>query len=194
MCHAYLGTSNFWSLLSRIDEDLAERTRAEGCAVCRGKLHSARYPRKPRGAARAVLGEDYERRLSFCCARDGCRRRSTPPSVRFLGRRVFVATVVVLATALSAGLTGRRIARLGERFGVSVRTLRRWRQWWREAFAATSVWKSLRARLTPTNTSLLSWPAALLERCSGQTEEQRLIESLRLLAPLAASRCLREVA
>lgn len=188
MCHAYLGTSNFWSLLSRIDEDVAERTRAEGCAVCRGKLHRARYPRKPRGAARIVLGEGYERRLSFCCARDGCRRRSTPPSVRFLGRRVFVATVVVLATALSAGLTGRRVGALGERFGVSVRTLRRWQQWWREAFPATTLWKSLRARLTPTNTSSLTLPAALLEQCSGETEEKRLIESLRLLAPLGGSR------
>jgi hypothetical protein len=138
--------------------------------------------------ARAVLGEDYERRLSFCCARDGCRRRNTPPSVRFLGRRVFVATVVVLATALTAGLTGRRIAVLGERLGVSVRTLRRWRQWWREAFPATALWKSLRARLTPTNTSSLTLPAALLERCSGETEEKRLIESLRLLAPLGGSR------
>jgi hypothetical protein len=105
---------------------------------------------------------------------------------------VFVATVVVLATAMSAGLTGRRIAALGECFGVSVRTLRGWQQWWREAFLATSFWRSLRARLTPTNT--LSLPGALLEHCSGETEEKRLIESLRLLAPLAASRSLREVA
>jgi hypothetical protein len=110
MCHTYLGTSNFWTLLFRIDEDLAAQTRAAGCVFCGGKLHSARYPRKPRGVVCGLGGEAYERRLSFCCARDRCRRRSTPPSVRFLGRRVYLSAVVVLVTALAAGLTGRRIA------------------------------------------------------------------------------------
>jgi len=30
-------------------------------------------------------------RFSFCCARDGCRTRKTPPSFRFLGRKVYLA-------------------------------------------------------------------------------------------------------
>jgi hypothetical protein len=141
---------------------------------------------------RAVLEEGHERRLSFCCAREGCRRRNTPPSVRFMGRRVFVAAVVVLATALSSGLTARRIATLRERFGVSARTLRRWQRWWRETFVAMSLWKSLRGRLMPASAPL-SLPAVLLEHCSGETEEQRLVESLRLLAPLGTSRSSMEV-
>ncbi len=67
-----------------------------------------RYPRKPRGVARRVVDDSIGTRLSFCCAREGCRRRHTPASVRFLCRRVFLGAVVVLVTALSSGLTGKR--------------------------------------------------------------------------------------
>jgi len=184
MCHAFLSTAKFWSLLFRIDEDLAAEVRTAGCAACGGVLHSARYPRKARGITCSVLGDQYERRLSFCCDRDGCRRRATPPSVRFLGRRVFLGALVVLVTALSAGLNGRRVAVLHERFGVSVRTLRRWRAWWQKEFVASALWPLLRARLA-TSIALARLPAALLERCAGEDRAQQLIHLLRLIAPLS---------
>jgi hypothetical protein len=38
-------------------------------------------------------------RFSFCCDRDGCRNRATPPSVRFLGRKVYLGAVVMLISA-----------------------------------------------------------------------------------------------
>jgi hypothetical protein len=184
MCHGILGTSNFWSLLFRIDDDLAARTRAAGCLYCGGVLHSADYPRKPRGVVGSLLGEGCARRLSLCCAQEGCRRRHTPPSVRFLGRRVFLGAVVVLVTALAQGLTGRRVAALREQFGVSERTLRRWRRWWREQFAATSLWKALRGRFMPPMPEACL-PRGLLERCSGENESSRLVALLRLLSPLS---------
>ena len=68
-----------WALLNRIDAAEAERRREAGCPHCGGQMHSATYPRKPHAPAPA-LREDV-RRLSFCCA--DCRRRVTPPSVRF---------------------------------------------------------------------------------------------------------------
>lgn len=191
MCHAILGTSNFWSLLFRIDEDLAAQTRAAACVVCGGALHRADYPRKPRGVVRSLLAEGYERRLSLCCARDGCRRRHTPPSVRFLGRRVFLGAVVVLATAMAHGLTGRRVAALRERFGVSARTLRRWQRWWREEFTATSLWRELRGRFLPPIPTV-SLPTSLLERCPGEDDASGLIAVLRLLAPASVSSLSRE--
>ena len=86
MCHAFLTDANFYHLLVQIDESIAEDVRARGCSCCGGALHSARYPRKPRGP-RSALDGAYESRLSFCCAQEGCRRRSTPASVRFLGRK-----------------------------------------------------------------------------------------------------------
>ena len=54
MCHAFLADANFYQLLFQIDESIAEDVRARGCG-CGGVLHSARYPRKPRGI-RSALG------------------------------------------------------------------------------------------------------------------------------------------
>jgi hypothetical protein len=79
----------FHELLLRFDQDLAAAVRAGGCASCQAVLHSARYARKPRGVPEG-LGPQYCQCLSLCCARDGCRQRATPPSLRFLGRKVYL--------------------------------------------------------------------------------------------------------
>src|SRR3984893_16426162 len=70
-------------------------------------LHSARFRRKPRGGP-AGLGEAYDQRLSFCCASDLCRKRMTPPSFRFFGRKVYLGAVVVLVSAMRQGATAAR--------------------------------------------------------------------------------------
>ena len=69
--------ASFWPFLFVIDQDLAETTRRQGCP-CGGRLHRADYPRKPRGAPDKLPGT-YNTRFSFCCDRDGCRNRATPP-------------------------------------------------------------------------------------------------------------------
>ena len=53
MCHAFLTDTNFYQLLFQIDEAIAEEVSARGCD-CGCVLHSARYPRKPRGLRTAV--------------------------------------------------------------------------------------------------------------------------------------------
>ena len=85
--------------LLRIDQELAEQARIAGC-VCGGRLHVSNYSRKPRGCPRE-LRDDFSQRLSFCCARDLCRKRSLSTSVRFLGGRVYVLLAVVLLSARS---------------------------------------------------------------------------------------------
>lgn len=104
MCQALLCDRRFHQLLLQFDDDLATSTRADGCRSCAGTLHSAYYRRKPRGAPRG-LEPQYSERASFCCAVHGCRKRSTPPSLRFLGRKVYLATMVVLVSAMRCGLT-----------------------------------------------------------------------------------------
>jgi hypothetical protein len=47
---------------------------------------------------------DHSSRLSFCCAE--CRKRTTSMSVRFLGRRVYLALAVVLVSASRADTSG----------------------------------------------------------------------------------------
>lgn len=184
MCHKVLGDARFHALQLKFDEDLAAETRAKRCPICGGRLDSARYPRKPRGAP-AALPTGYEIRFSFCCASEDCRRRRTPPSMRFLGRRVYLGAVVVLVTAMQHGPTPTRVARLQKLFGISLRTLARWREWWRTAFVKSAFWVETRALLAQPVTEE-SLPHSLLECFSGD-EESRLISLLRLLLPISTS-------
>jgi hypothetical protein len=114
----------------------------------------------------AELPAGYDRRHSFCCAVEGCRTRRTPPSVRFLGRKVYLAAVVVLATALRHGPTPTRAARLRELFGVDTRTLARWRQWWRHTVPESPWWRAMRGRFVPP-VSASALPRSLLDRFAG---------------------------
>jgi hypothetical protein len=184
MCHTYLSEASFYRQLQRIDADLAAEARQRGCPYCGGRLDVSDYPRKPRGVSRRLLGESYERRHSFCCAEADCRRRTTPASVRFLGRRVYLAVVVVLVSALANGVSLQRGRRLGERLGVSRRTLFRWRRWWREDFPRFSVWKVLQARLMPP-VSVAALPASVLSRFDGADDAERLYQLLRFLSPIS---------
>lgn len=174
-------------LLLRFDRDLAAEARRLGCLLCGGRLDSGNYPRKPRGgppisARLRAEDPDHSRRLSLCC--DRCRRRTTPPSVRFLGRRYFLAATVVLVSAFAQGLTPRRRAQLRERFDVSARTLERWRAWWREAFVDTDLWRAQRPRFVrPVREADL--PRSLLARFG---EHRRgVVSLLGFLGPLGAS-------
>src|ERR1700721_45893 len=102
---AVLADAKFHEQLLVFDRDLAASVRAARCWLWGGALHSASYDRKPRGCP-GGLGQEYAERFSFCCAVDGCRKRTTPPSLRFLGRKVYLATVVTLVSALLLGTPG----------------------------------------------------------------------------------------
>jgi hypothetical protein len=185
VCHAFLSDARFYRLLFQIDQDLAHEVQASGCRFCGGQLHSARYPRKPRGL-RAVLDTTCDIRLSFCCALDGCRRRNTPPSVRFLGRRVYLGVMVVLLSALQHGLTEKRRRELVERLEVPPQTLARWRRWWREVFPATRCWRGERSQFLPP-IPVAELPGALLGRFTGATLHDRVCQLLLFIAPVTTA-------
>jgi hypothetical protein len=183
-----LSDTNLYRTLLKMDEDLAAETRQRGCA-CGGKLHSARYRRKPRGAPEG-LEEDYCRRQSFCCAEEGCRKRTTPASFRFLGRRVYVSVVVTLLTALRHGATPERVGKLRQMAGVSARTLERWRRWWREEFPRSAFWKWARGRLhRPVEEGML--PLSLLECFEKPSPQERTTGLLRFILPLTTPSTIR---
>lgn len=186
MCHVFFDDARFYQFLSRVDEQIADEAQAGGCPYCGGVLHSARYPRKPRGL-REVLDEHYATRLSFCCA--VCRRRTTPPSVRFLGRKVYLGVVVVLVTALEHGLTPGRRTRLIEQLDLWPQTLARWRRWWREAFVVSRCWRALRGRFLP-RVDGAQLPGSLLGRLQGDGLSQRLYRLLWLIAPVTCAMAL----
>ena len=170
-----------WEHLLRIDRDLADAAHAEGCFRCGGRLDSARYPRKPRGCP-IELDARYECRLSLCC--DACRKRVTPPSVLFLGRRVYFGAAIVLSV-MGKTLTPARLAKLKQQLGVDRQTVRRWQRWWRESFPRTALWVVERGRLMPP-VDESAFPGSLVERFAGELHK-RLISVLKLVSPLTTS-------
>jgi hypothetical protein len=154
-----LRDASFWLFLLSVDQDLAKK--AGNACPCGGRLHRADYPRNPRGGP-DDLPEQYRRRLSFCCDRDGCRKRMTPPSVRFLGRRVYLGAVVILVSAMRQGPSPRRVRELSKLFEVDRHTIARWQVFWREQFPQTSFWMVARGRLVPV-VQIVSLPRSLLE-------------------------------
>lgn len=177
-----LADATLFEALLAIDHDLASTAHAGGCLICGGRLDHADYPRKPRGGP-ATLGPAYDRRLSFCC--DACRKRLTPVSVRFLGRKVYLGVVVLLACVLREGPTRWRVARLRDQLGVGADTLARWHRWWCKAFVRTPFWMAARGRFAdPVDEAAL--PGSLLARFRGDGDTPiRML--LRFLGPLTTT-------
>ena len=160
IAHELHRSGSFWAFLLSIDKDLAECARQKGCS-CGGRLHCANYPRAPRGGP-DHLPEEYRCRFSFCCDRDGCRRRMTPPSVRFLGRKVYLGAMVILISAMRQGPTPRRVRELSTLFGADGATIARW-----QAFCATTFRRprSGRSRVLAS----YQWPTSSLCLCRSWT-------------------------
>ncbi len=176
MYQALLADGRFFGQLLELDRELAEEARAEGCTSCGGRLHRAPYRRKPRGGPPGLTAQ-LAVRESFCCSK--CRRRRTPVSLRFFDRKVFFSVVALLILVGRDGARPERLARLAERHSVSVRTLRRWRQWWREQVPQQAWWQRLAGFLVrPIAATQL--PACLLEAFAGIADTaQRVVEVLR---------------
>ena len=182
MYHELPRTARFWLFLLAIDRDLAETVRKNGCS-CGGRLHCANYLRKPRGTS-VQIPEPQLIRLSFCCDRDGCRKRTTPPSLRFLGRKVYLGAVIIVISAMRQGPTPRRVRDLSEQFNVDPRTIARWQTFWREYFPQTHFWKIARARLVPA-VEIVSLPYSLVDAfLSRHLRFRGWTKLLRFLAPI----------
>jgi len=185
MYHDLFRNASLWLFLFSIDQDLAQAARRQGCS-CGGRLHSAKYRRKPRGAGKE-LPHEYGWRFSFCCDREGCRKRLTPPSVRFLGRKVYLGAVIVLISAMRQGPSPRRVRELSKLFGADRRTIARWQTFWREHFPRTPFWKVARGRLAPLVEIValpLSLVAAFMRTGDAQQDWGNL---LRFLAPITVT-------
>jgi hypothetical protein len=177
-----LQDSRLYGFLLEVDRDLASQAQRSRCRFCGGVLHSACDVRKPRGLPAGVdPGPEYPVRFSFCCSVEGCRRRHTPPSVRFLGPKVYLGVMVALLTAMRQGPTPRSLGKLGAIFGVGRRTLGRWRVWWQSVFAESEFWRRMKARFLPP-VSPADLPASLIERFQGDTLLTRIVRILTFLS------------
>jgi hypothetical protein len=184
-CQNHLADQELFQLLEKVDADLLAQARSQGCPFCGGKLHRGDYNRKPRG------GPQWDLRFSLCCAKEGCRRRHTPPSVRFMGRRVYAGLVVVLVAAMVHGLKPERVKLLREALGIDRRTLERWRQWWLGSFSESAFWREARARFMPPLCPK-TMPLCLCESFEVERRD-RLLDLLKFLAPITTPAAWKEL-
>lgn len=182
MLQRFFRDRKFFCLLFAFDEDLAEKARLANCQNCGAALHQAHFLRKPRGWPLEI---DYDQncRFSFCCYL--CRKRSTPPSFRFLGRRVYFSFIFLLISAMLGGASPQRRRRLQKICGADPRTLARWKRWWNEVFARSRFWNSISHGFVLILEPLLSLPRNLLRIMKAPSLPEALLKLLRLLIPLS---------
>jgi hypothetical protein len=179
-----LRDARFYELLLGFDRQIAETAHADRCGKCGAALHWGSWERKPRGGP-VGLGPRHRLRFSLCCAADGCRKRETPGSLRFLGRKVYFGAMVVLISAMQSGLNPERMKRLKALVGVSRRTVLRWRDWWHKVFTMSPFWRVHRGFVPAARDADL--PASLLKSFTGATLQQ-LLSLLRFLVPITTGR------
>ncbi len=171
--------ASFPAALLSLDRLLAQEAKKQRCPICGSVLDVGDFARKPRGGP-WDLGEEHDKRFGLCCRREGCRKRVLPPSVRFLGRKVYLSAVVVLAAVLRQGPAPYRVQRLQQLLGADRRTLQRWRKWWTEGVGSSRCFEVGRADFMPPPDEG-GLPKSLLE-CFVGDETERLISMLRWLA------------
>jgi hypothetical protein len=101
-----------------------------------------------------------------------------------LGRKVYLATVVTLISAMLLGTMPARLARLSAMPGIDRRTLARWRTWWRSTFTDGPFASIAKAALVPP-LDIAGLSVSLLDRFAGDIEK-KLTALLRFLAPLTS--------
>jgi hypothetical protein len=175
-----LRDARFFELLLRIDEQTCQEARSRRCSYCGGPLYSAHFARKPQGGPHPEeLPEGYEIRFDLCCGR--CRRRTLPESVRFLGRKVYFAVVVAVATVVSRGADRGALRLLRQQLGVSWNTVKRWKTWWQQ-LTGSAFWQRIRGTL-PVGLDVGDLPKSLLDCFDGKPAE-RMQQLLKLLGPI----------
>ena len=179
-----LRDGRLYEFLEKIDKNFASQVKSRGCEHCGTVLHRADFDRKPRGAQ---FGPSWDRRCSFCCSRDGCRKRHTPPSVRFLGRKVYAGVIVVLVSAMMHGPNEQRLKRLQHALGIDRRTLKHWRQWWTEIFVQCAFWKAERGRFRE-QMARGQMPLCLVDAFDARQMEG-LVRLMKFLSPITTQSC-----
>lgn len=187
MYHYLLNDAIFYNRLLEIDRLIASQVKEKGCPHCQGKLNQSHFLRAPRGIPENTA-TDYRIRFSYCCAQEGCRKRLTPPSMRFLSRKVYSSVIIFVIFYFNVPSDEARIDKLhalldniGSVENLSVETIRRWRHYWTRILPDTHTWKCSTFHRSLSKTL----PVSLLHQFQGHLKQQ-LQKSLQWLLPLTS--------
>lgn len=180
MYHCLMVDTRFYTRLFDLDRLIAEQIRQAKCLFCGGTLHQSHFPRKPRGIPEG-LPSDFHIRFSYCCSQDGCRKRLTPPSMRFLSRKVYCSSIIFLVFLFKAQTDELKVEYLNKILdtSLSIETLRRWRNFWKNIVPKSQTLK--RQGFSHLVVQLL--PSSLVSQFVGNLNKQ-LEMGLRWILPL----------
>ncbi len=172
--------------LLTVDFELMEQCRRQRCPRCGAALCLACWPRKP-GGLPAALSPLFEVRFGLCCCAQDCRCRVTPPSVRFAGRKQYVAPVYLWACLqLTLGMLNPVLQQK-----ISQRSAERWRAQ-ANRLSSTTLWSRIAGLLCANGQPNGSALARLDQLLTPEypTFSDRLLHMLWLLYVFASQRCL----
>ena len=180
MYHSLLLNTIFYNSLLALDLLIANQYQQSHCPSCGGKLHQAHYRRSPIGVPIGVC-DNYWLRFSYCCATDGCRKRLTTPSMRFLSQKQYSSVIILVIFMLKSKTDESKVEELNQLINssLSVETVRRWRHYWVNKVTQSHTF--IRAALT--HKESLSMPSSLLAKFK-KNAEQSLELALKWLLPL----------
>jgi hypothetical protein len=128
-------------LLWMLEEDRSacEKHWGKPCPFCkRGVLHRGHWQSKGELPKEFLAPAGFLLRFSLCCSNRKCRRRFSPPSLRFPPGGKYSTAVILLVKLMHLPKSETRARKLAELFCVSLSTVRRWIFRWR-AFCATKT-------------------------------------------------------
>lgn len=103
------------------------------------------YQRKIRGID--DLDDSHNEKFSFCCSK--CRHRVNPISLRFFFRIIFGSSFFILISALmNDNKFDLKLA--AKKFGIDIKTLKRWKCWWDKEFPSTGLYRQLQGHFLDT--------------------------------------------
>jgi hypothetical protein len=161
--HISIDDPRVFKIIKQIDDDTIARAAVMDCQYCGGRLDKASFQRKPNGIP-LEIADEFDRRASFCCREDGCRKRLTPKLLMFLGKKSYASVVIILLSAIHQGFQPGDALKIRQTMGISRKTLGRWLKWWRNYFPTTPSWRVNGGYFVPSLDETLL-PRSLLERC-----------------------------
>lgn len=166
------------------DKETAAKYHFSKCKKdkCFGIYHQANYGRKPRGIT-PEADEYFSFRFSFSCS--VCRLRFTCESVRFLGRKVYVAFFIMIILYPQVEEIQKKLIQLPPRT-LSAITVKRWFSWWDIIIPKSPIWKTLVGFLVA-NVDNLFLPIFLMQNFIQEYSDfnKSLLMMLKFISPIS---------